>query len=104
MTKTVLLLLALTIAAAGCKTPTLVKDTEYEELLRRAENEVRLAAQTGFVWSDTEARLAEAKTAHAGGERDKAARLAQTVIDEAVQAQLQARAATKVKPDFSYRP
>jgi hypothetical protein len=127
MRQTVLLLLFLA-TAAGCKTPMLAGPDctpaaggthdcrgnegiahradrpEADVLLRRAEQEVRLALQTGFIWSETEARLAEAKAARAAGDLDTASRLARVAIDEAVQAQLQARAATKVKRDFTYRP
>jgi hypothetical protein len=98
-----LLLLAVTLGLGACKTRTLAGGTEYEELIRRAEHEVRLAVHSGFVWSGTETLLEESKAARAAGDLDKAVRLARTAIDEAVQAQLQARAAAKTKPDFTYR-
>lgn len=99
-------LIALSIVAAtvaGCG-GTAAGEDEYNELAARAENEIRLAAKTGFLWLNTERLMQESKAAHAAGETDKAMELARRAVDEAVLAQQQARDNANVKADFRAKP
>jgi len=78
-------------------------EQEYNELVARAENEIKLAAKTGFLWLNTESLLRESKAAQAAGDMDKATALAKKALDEAVLAQQQARANANPKADFSFK-
>jgi hypothetical protein len=79
------------------------RQKEYAELSARAEDEVRLASASGFLWSNTESHLAQAREAHKAGDLKKAIRLAQQALDEAVLAQKQAAENADVKADYTYR-
>ncbi|OGI45552.1 MAG: hypothetical protein A2151_04930 [Candidatus Muproteobacteria bacterium RBG_16_65_34] len=98
--KKYLLLIALAASVAGCAGgPS--KDEEYDNLLAQAENEIKLAGKAGFLWRDTEKFLADSKEAMAGGDRDKAMKLAKKALKEAQLAQQQARDNASAGPSYS---
>lgn len=78
-------------------------DNEYKELVAKAENEIKLANQTGFAWSNTENFLKESKEAKEAGDMDKAMKLAKKALDEAQLAQQQAKANADPKADFTFK-
>ncbi len=81
------------------------KNEEYNQLIGQAENEVKLADKTGFLWSNTEQYLKDSKEAKAAAdtamndgdsttaknEFNKAMKLAQQAMKQAQLAQQQAR-------------
>lgn len=88
--------LALTACAGG------INKDEYNKLATEAENEIKLANKTGFLWNNTEKFLTESKaameTALAAGDKatrkseyDKAMKLAKKALAEAKLAQQQAK-------------
>lgn len=76
---------------------------DYDALVARAALEVQRAADEGVLWLDTESHLAGAREAHKAGDTEKAMKLAQTALEEALLAQKQAEDAARVKPNFTYR-
>lgn len=100
--KKLILLSVLAGALFGCG-GTGSNEQEYNELVARAENEIMLAAKTGFLWLNTESLLREAKTAQAAGDTNKAMTLAKKALDEAVLAQQQARSNASPKADFGFK-
>ena len=101
--KQTLMICALVVALAGCAS--VVRDDEYTQLMVQAENEIKLADKTGFLWRDTEKFLKDSKEAKdaadkamkdgdratAAKEFDKAMKLAQKAMKQALMAQQQAR-------------
>lgn len=98
--KQTLILCAITLALAGCASS--INKEEYDQLVAEAENEIKLASKTGFLWSNTEKFLTESKEAMAAAtaatdkavresEYDKAMKLAKKALSEAKLAQQQAR-------------
>ena len=98
--KRTLMLCALTLAFVGCAS-TINKD-EYNKLAEQAENEIKLANKTGFLWLNTEKTMKESREAmdaaiaasdSATGENEynKAMKLAKKALQEAKLAQQQAR-------------
>ena len=91
------------------------KNEEYNKLIAQAENEVKLADKTGFLWRDTEKFLKDSKEAKAAADKavtdgdrataktefDKAMKLAQKAMKQAQLAQQQAR--DNVNPVVSYK-
>ena len=67
------------------------KDAEYATLVAQAENEIKLADKTGFLWRDTEKFLKDSQEAKAAGDTDKAIKLAQKALKQAQMAQQQAK-------------
>ena len=61
--KLALLVGALTVALAGCAS--VINEDEYNKLIAQAENEIKLADKTGFLWNNTENFLKESKAAAA---------------------------------------
>lgn len=76
-------------------------DNEYNELVAKAENEIKLANQTGYAWTNTEKFLTESKEAKKAGDMDKAMKLAKKALEEAQLAQQQAKANANPKANFS---
>jgi hypothetical protein len=104
--KHMLLLGAISLAIVGCAGG--VNEKEYNELATQAENEIKLAKKSGFLWLHTEKFLKESKEAMAaataagdratrGKESDKAMKLAKKALQEAKLAQQQAK--NEANPD-----
>lgn len=98
--KQTLVLGAITLMLAGCAGG--IDDSEYNKLVAEAENEIKLAGKTGFLWTNTEkfltdskAAMEAAKAASDGATRDKefnmAMKLAKQALSEAKLAQQQAK-------------
>ena len=98
--KQTLILCAITLALVGCAGG--IDQNEYNQLVAQAENEIKLANQTGFLWNNTEKFLTESKEAMAAAtaasdkatrekEYDKAMKLAKKALSEAKLAQQQAK-------------
>ena len=98
-------LMACTLALGLAACASVINDDEYTKLVTQAENEVKLADKTGFLWSNTENFLKESKEAKAAADKamkdgdrktaksefDKAMKLAKKAMNEAQLAQQQAR-------------
>jgi hypothetical protein len=111
--KQTLMIGTLVVALAGCAS--VVNDDEYNKLAIQAENEIKLADKTGFLWRDTEKFLKDSKEAKAAADKavkdgdrataktefDKAMKLAQKAMKEAQMAQQQAR--DNANPVVSYK-
>ena len=98
--KQTLILCAITLALVGCASG--IDQNEYNQLATEAENEIKLASKTGFLWNNTEKFLTESKEAMAAAnaasdkaarekEYDKAMKLAKKALSEAKMAQQQAK-------------
>lgn len=109
MKSKIILCAALTLGIAGCAT---VDKKEYDQLAKQAEDEVKIANKTGFLWKDTEKVLKESKEAMAAAEAasdrttrqtnfDKAMKLAKRALQEAKLAQQQAKDNANAKPDYN---
>lgn len=110
----VLCALTLILTATGCawwKSDSVKKD-EYNRLAAQAENEIKLANKTGFLWGNTEKFLKESKeamdAATAASDRatreneySKAMKLAKKALQEAKLAQQQAK--DNATPVASYK-
>jgi len=99
---------AISLAFVGCAT-TVSKD-EYNQVASQAENEIKLAKKSGFIWLNTEKFLKESKEhmdkAEAASDRatrvnesNTALKLAKKALAEAKLAQQQAK--DNAKPDTS---
>jgi hypothetical protein len=75
----------------------------YDELVARAEREIKRADDQGFLWLETESHLAAARDAYQVGDTDRAMQLAQKALEEALLAQQQAAESAKTKADFTHR-
>ena len=95
-----LILCAITLALAGCAST--INKEEYDKLVADAENEIKLADKTGFLWLNTEKFLKDSKEAMSAAmaasdsttresEYNKAMKLAKKALQEAKLAQQQAR-------------
>ncbi len=104
--KHTLILGAITLAFVGCAST--INQKEYNELAAQAENEIKLANKTGFLWLHTEKSLKESKEAMDAAlkssdnatreaEYNKAMKLAKKALSEAKLAQQQAK--DNAKPD-----
>ena len=49
--KQTLILCAITLALVGCASG--INKAEYNQLVTEAENEIKLASKTGFLWNNT---------------------------------------------------
>ena len=101
--KQTLMVCTLVVALGGCAS--VVKDDEYNNLATQAENEIKLADKTGFLWRDTEKFMKESREAKAAADKaqkdgnrgeakaefDKAMKLAQKALKQAQLAQQQAK-------------
>jgi hypothetical protein len=98
--KQTLIMCAITLALVGCASG--INQNEYNQLATEAENEIKLASKTGFLWNSTEKFLKESKEAMdaANAATDKATResefnkamkLAKKALQEAKMAQQQAK-------------
>ncbi len=98
--KQTLTLCAVVLTLAGCASS--INQNEYNQLAADAENEIKLANTTGFLWRDTEKFLKESKDAMAAAlaatdrstresEYTKAMKLAKKALSEAKTAQQQAK-------------
>jgi predicted lipoprotein len=96
--RTALIISVLAVALTACASA--AQDEEYNQLVTRAENEIKLAGAAGFLWRDTEQFLKESKEAHAAGDRDLAFRLARQALKQAQLAQQQARDNANAGPGF----
>lgn len=105
--KQMLILCAITLAFVGCAST--INEKEYNELAAQAENEIKLANKTGFLWVNTEKFLKESKDAMGAAmaandratreaEYNKAMKLAKKALQEAKLAQQQAK--DNAKPDI----
>ncbi len=92
-----LLALGLT-ACAGIRA-----DREYNDLVAQAEKEIKLAKESGFLWTNTEKFMEEAKKAKEGGDTAKATGLVKKALDEAKLAQEQAKINANPKANFAAR-
>ncbi len=81
---------ALAVTLGGCasagKGP-----SSYDLLYSQAQDEIRVAMQMGFLWSDTENLLLQSKQAQARGDKKRAKALAEQALKQAQLAQQQAR-------------
>ena len=95
-----LILCAITLTLVGCASA--IDTNEYNQLVAQAENEIKLANKTGFLWLNTEKFMKESKeamdaaTAASDGatrenEYNKAMKLAKKALQEAKLAQQQAK-------------
>lgn len=106
MKKTLIVsLLAGSFALAGCagQTSQTGGDKEFNELVAKAEQEIKLAAKSGFLWTNTEKFLEDAKAAQKQGDMNKAMSLAKKALDEAQLAQQQAKTEANPKPNFTFK-
>ena len=101
--KNAFMVCALAVALVGCAS--VVNDEEYNMLAAQAENEIKLADKTGFLWLHTEQFMKDSKAAKAAADKalqdgdrataskefEKAMKLAKTALKEAQLAQQQAR-------------
>lgn len=98
--KQTLILCAISLVLAGCASG--INKAEYNKLVEEAENEIKLASKTGFLWNNTEKFLKESReamdAATSAGDRvtrekefDKAMKLAKKALSEAKLAQQQAK-------------
>jgi uncharacterized protein YceK len=111
--KNLLVACTLAVALVGCAS--VVNDDEYNQLAAQAENEIKLADKTGFLWTGTEKLLKDSHaakdaadkalkggdSAKAKTEFDKAMKLAKKAMKEAQLAQQQAR--DNASPMISYK-
>lgn len=90
----------LALFLAGCASG--INKEEYNQLVKEAENEIKLANKTGFTWLNTEKLLKESQEAMEAAnaasdkttrqsEYDKATKLAKKALFEAKMAQQQAK-------------
>jgi type IV pilus biogenesis protein CpaD/CtpE len=108
MMKKVIFLAVVSLAAAGCastsgttnSTAPAATDAEFNKLVSQAENEIKLANQSGFLWTKTEGFLKDAKDAKAKGDMDTAMKKVKSAIKEAQLAQQQAKDQAKAKAPF----
>lgn len=106
MLKKTVLIAALSLVAAGCVTDeaqtgtATAADAEFSKLVAQAESEIKLANQTGFLWSKTEGHLKDAKDAKAKGDTETAMKKAKAAIKEAQLAQQQAKDQATAKAPF----
>lgn len=101
--KRILALSVLLVALAGCATgggSTAATAADYDAVYKQAENEIKLAAKTGFLWNNTEGFLKQAEDAKKAGDLDKAVKLAKKALKEAQLAQQQAKDQASAKADF----
>lgn len=105
MKKTLIVtVLAGTFALAGCAGQQQAGgQKDFDDLVAKAEQEIKLAAKSGFLWTNTEKFLDEAKKAKAAGDMDKAMKLAKKALAEAQDAQKQAKSQANAKADFTLR-
>jgi hypothetical protein len=94
----ILLTAVLVTALSGCTW--IAQESEYSELAAQADNEIKLAAKTGFVWRDTEKLMAQAKEAKDAGDTEQAIKLAKKAVKQAQLAQAQAKGNAKAGPQF----
>jgi len=98
--KQTLILCAITLAIVGCASG--IDKEEYNKLAAEADNEIKLASKTGFLWTNTEKFLTESKEAMGAAtaatdkatresEYNKAMKLAKKALSEAKMAQQQAK-------------
>lgn len=103
----VLCALSLVLTVTGCAwwDGWSTKNEEYNQLIAQAQNEIKLADKTGFLWSNTEQYLKDSKEAKAAADKamkdgdrttakkefDMAMKLAQQAMKQAQLAQQQAR-------------
>ncbi len=90
-------------ALAGCASspaPT-ASSGEFDELYKQAENEIKLAAKSGFLWNNTEGFLKQAAEAKKAGDMDKAMKAVKKALTEAKLAQQQAKDQADAKANFS---
>ncbi|GEM_PF-950041 len=111
--KQTLMIGTLVVALGGCAS--VVRDDEYTQLMVQAENEIKLADKTGFLWRDTEKFLKDSKEAKAAADKaekdgdrataktefDMAMKLAQKAMKQAQLAQQQAR--DNINPVASFK-
>ncbi|MEE8197761.1 MAG: hypothetical protein V3T69_11360 [Acidiferrobacterales bacterium] len=90
---------ALAVTLGGCasagKGP-----SAYDLLFSQAQDEIRVAKQMGFLWSDTENLLLQSKQAQARGDKKRAKALAEQALKQAQLAQQQAR--EQANPEVVY--
>ena len=90
---------ALAVTLGGCasagKGP-----SSYDLLYSQAQDEIRVAMQMGFLWSDTENLLQQSKQAQARGDKKQAKALAEQALKQAQLAQQQAR--EQANPEVVY--
>lgn len=119
--KKTLILCSLFVLLSGCAwwhglwSDSPVNNDEYSKLAVQAENEIKLADKTGFLWSTTEKMLSDSKEAKAAADKaaksgdmaaaksefDTAMKLAQKAMKQAQLAQQQAR--DNANPPVSYQ-
>ncbi len=98
--KQTLILCAVTLALTGCASG--ISKDDYNQLAMEAENEIKLASKSGFMWTKTEDFLKDSKTAMDTAlaatdratrekEYEKAMKLAKKALFEAKAAQQQAK-------------
>ncbi len=92
---------ALAVALGGCAS-TGKGPSAYDLLYSQAEDEIRVAQQMGFLWSDTLDLLRQSKQAQAQGDKKKAKALAKQALKQAQLAQQQAR--EQADPQVVYPP
>ncbi len=101
MKKTLLLTaVAFTLAACAGGEKAMQADKEYQDLVAKANAEIKLAGQAGHTWRDTEKFLKDADEAMKAGDRDKGMKLVKKAIKQAQLAQQQAKDNANVKPVF----
>lgn len=90
---------ALAVTLGGCasagKGP-----SSYDLLYSQVQDEIRVAMQMGFLWSDTENLLLQSKQAQARGDKKRAKALAEQALKQAQLAQQQAR--EQANPEVVY--
>lgn len=99
--KKIVIVSLLALAVTGCAA--MRAEREFNDLVSKAEAEIKLAQQSGFIWNNTEKFLQDAKDAKQAGDTDKATSLAKKALDEAKMAQDQAKINANPKANFAHR-
>lgn len=101
MMQKIILVAALALAVTACATAGKGKSS-YEQLYARAQSEIRIAQQMGFLWRDTRKILAQSRRAHEVGNKNEAMKLATEALRQAQLAQEQAK--EQANPQIIYPP
>ena len=99
--KKVIVVSLLAVSVSACAA--IRADREFNDVVGKAENEIKLAQQSGYLWTNTEKFLTDAKEAKQAGDTDKALKLAKKALEEATMAQDQAKMNANPKANFAYR-
>lgn len=99
--KKTLFIATLALGLAGCGGGQWAAgDKEYDDLVAKANTEIKLADQTGFSWRDTDEFMKDADKAMQAGNRGKAIELVKKATRQARLAQQQAKDNANARPVY----